>query len=145
MFIRFLGVVLLVVLIFGIVAYSQGWLVFQNGRGSTNIEVKTDEIKSATEGVIEDTGKVLEDAGEELKESLDNDKDADDIDRDADIDTENFDKSSNIGSKTNVNNGKDVNSDSGAENKAGPPASSDRLPATKVARQINRHNAADIK
>jgi hypothetical protein len=132
MFIRFLGAVLLIVLIFGIIAYSQGWLVFQNGRGSTNIEVKTDEIKSATEGVIEDTSKVLEDAGEELKESLDNDKDADDIDRDADIETENFDKSSNVDSNTGVNEDRDVNNDSGAKNKARPPASSDRLPATNV-------------
>lgn len=74
MLIRFLGVIFLIVLIFGVVSYANGWLVFDNTDGSTNVEVKTDEMKQATEDAVKKGGELIEQAGDQIKQSTENDQ-----------------------------------------------------------------------
>lgn len=48
-----LGTLAFILLLVGIAAYANGWIVFQSAGDSTTIELKTNQMKDAAESAIE--------------------------------------------------------------------------------------------
>ena len=68
MLVKFLGVVFVLLLLFGAVAYSSGWVSLQTHDNNTTVEVKTGEIKEAADIAIEKGKTLLDKADEKFKE-----------------------------------------------------------------------------
>lgn len=69
MIIRLLGSLTFIALIFGIIAYSAGWIQFSHADGTSTIKVKNDKIKKAAKDAAEKGKHALEKTGELLMPS----------------------------------------------------------------------------
>lgn len=62
-----LSIVVLLLVVVGVIAYSQGWLRFAKQPGGMRVEVETTEARQGVEKALEKTGNALERAGESVR------------------------------------------------------------------------------
>ena len=72
---KILGAVFVLLVVFVLICYSQGWVQMNNEGDTSSIKIKKNEIKKATERAVEKGEKVLGEAADKIRDFA-NDKDS---------------------------------------------------------------------
>lgn len=71
--IKFLGLIFLILLVFGGIAFASGWILIESNGDKANVEIKTGEMEDAAETAVEKSKEWIEKKGEQIDEMTDQD------------------------------------------------------------------------